>query len=155
MPLPKVNETVRRLNPHLFGASPVAPPVPAKAKAQRAAPSVGAMEAIFFKAYDIPQPTPEYHFDSKRKWRFDWAWPDYKVALEVEGGVWTGGRHTRGEGFLRDLEKYNEAACQGWLLLRTTPDKLRTLETADNVSRAIRLRSVPAHAVGQENIVVL
>ena len=72
----------------------------------------------------IPYPTPELRFDSSRRWRFDYAWPDKKIALEVEGGVWTGGRHTRGKGFLADMEKYNSAAAQGWRVLRCTPSTL-------------------------------
>jgi hypothetical protein len=46
------------------------------------------------------------------------------IALEVEGGVWTRGRHTRGKGFLGDMEKYNAAALGGWCVLRVTPDRL-------------------------------
>ena len=40
------------------------------------------------------------------------------IAVEIEGGVWIGGRHTRGKGFLRDIEKYNEAAAMGWRVFR-------------------------------------
>ena len=68
----------------------------------------------------------EYRFHPKRRWRFDYAIPAHKVALEVEGGVWTQGRHTRSKGFLKDMEKYNMAALMGWKLLRTTPDRLLT-----------------------------
>ena len=50
------------------------------------------------------------------------------MALEVEGGVWTGGRHTRGAGFLKDAEKYNTAATLGWRLIRVTPKQIQTGE---------------------------
>lgn len=53
-----------------------------------------------------------------RGWRFDYAFPDIMVAIEIEGGVWTGGRHTRGCGFQDDLDKYNVAAAIGWRLFR-------------------------------------
>lgn len=77
----------------------------------------------------LPAPEAEYRFHDTRKWRLDYCWPLAKVALEVEGGVWTGGRHTRGAGFLRDVEKYNELARLGWRLLRTTPKGLHDLST--------------------------
>ena len=51
----------------------------------------------------------EYKFHPTRRWRFDYAIPEHKIALEVEGGVWTGGRHTSPKGFLNDIEKYNTA----------------------------------------------
>lgn len=66
----------------------------------------------------------EHRFYKPRKWRFDYALPLYKIAVEVEGGVWTGGRHVRPQGFLGDIEKYNTAALLGWRVFRTTPDKL-------------------------------
>ncbi len=81
------------------------------------------------KRAKLPLPVAEYRFHPTRKWRCDFAWPDRKVALEVEGGVWTGGRHTRGAGFLRDAEKYNELARMGWRLLRVTPTQLHDLTT--------------------------
>jgi very-short-patch-repair endonuclease len=69
-------------------------------------------------ALGLPCPHPEYRFHEQRKFRFDWAWPDRKVALEEDGGVWTRGRHTRGAGFLRDMEKLNLAVELGWRVLR-------------------------------------
>ena len=60
----------------------------------------------------------EFRFHPTRKWRFDVAWPDAKVALEIEGGVWQYGRHNRAASYLRDMEKYNEAASMGWMVLR-------------------------------------
>lgn len=85
----------------------------------------------------LPEPTPEYRFHPTRKWRFDWAWPTQKVALEVEGGVWTHGRHTRASGYIGDIEKYNEATLLGWRVLRCVPDQLMTHETADVLRRAM------------------
>lgn len=77
----------------------------------------------------LPAPLLEYRFHPSRRWRFDYCWPDKHVALEVDGGVWTRGRHTRGSGWLKDTEKLNEAAARGWRLLRTTPDTLCSPET--------------------------
>lgn len=89
------------------------------------------------KAVGIPKPVQEFRFHLTRKWRFDFAWPDQKVALEVEGGVWTGGRHTRGSGFIKDMEKYNEAAGLGWRVFRCTPQKLCTPDTTAMIHAAL------------------
>lgn len=71
----------------------------------------------------------EYRFYKQRKWRFDYAIPSHKIALEVEGGVWTQGRHVRPKGFLSDMQKYNTAALLGWRVFRTTPDRLLSNDT--------------------------
>lgn len=71
----------------------------------------------------------EYRFDTKRRWRFDYAIPDFKIALEVEGGVWSGGKHIRAKGFLGDMEKYNRATLLGWRVYRCTPQNLYTEDT--------------------------
>lgn len=89
----------------------------------------------------LPCPDPEHRFHHTRKWRIDYAWPDEKVALEVEGGVWTRGRHTRGSGYVKDMEKYNEVALHGFVLVRVVPDDLLTEDTLDLVERAITLQS--------------
>lgn len=66
----------------------------------------------------------ELQFCPSRKWRFDFADRADMIAVEVEGGVWTNGRHTRPVGFLGDIEKYNTATAMGWRVLRTTPKQL-------------------------------
>lgn len=60
--------------------------------------------------------------------RFDFAWPhqDPRVCVEVEGGVYSGGRHTRGAGFTADAAKYNRAATQGWYVLRVTAEHIKS-----------------------------
>jgi len=79
----------------------------------------------------------EYKFHPVRRWRFDYAIPSHKVAIEVEGGVWTQGRHTRPRGFIGDMEKYNTATALGWRILRVTPDTLTTGATLDLVRQTL------------------
>jgi very-short-patch-repair endonuclease len=85
-------------------------------------PDYTALCLINFQAAGLPEPIhdPEYRFAPPRQWRFDFAWPDVKVAVEFEGGIWIKGRHTRGRGFENDCEKYNEAAARGWRVYRFT-----------------------------------
>lgn len=59
-----------------------------------------------------------------RQWRFDFAWPDYLIAVECEGGTWVQGRHSRGKPFESDCEKYNAAAAEGWRVFRFTTDQI-------------------------------
>jgi very-short-patch-repair endonuclease len=67
----------------------------------------------------------EYRFDKKRRFRFDFAWPTQKVAVEIQGGTWTGGGHVRGKGYTRDCEKMNLAQSAGWRVFQFTTDMLR------------------------------
>ena len=83
-------------------------------------------------------PLTEHRFHPTRKWRFDYAWEDHRIALEVEGGVWVGGRHTSGAGFVKDMEKYNEAACLGWRIIRCQPRELCSIKTVDTIKRAMQ-----------------
>lgn len=80
---------------------------------------------LVWAPYGLPSPEVEYKFHPTRKWRFDFAWPSQKIAVEIEGGIWTGGRHTRGLGFLKDMEKYNAAGALGFRIFRFTPQELR------------------------------
>jgi len=95
---------------------------------------------------------PEYQFHPDRKWRFDFAllpmrWggftqyisdvPDFKLALEVQGGLFTNGRHNRGPALLKEHEKLNTAACDGWRILYTIPQNLCMSETVEMVKGAL------------------
>lgn len=82
----------------------------------------------YFESQGVLAPVAEFRFAPPRRWHFDFAWENERIALEVEGGVWIKGRHTRPQGFLNDMEKYNNAAALGWRLLRTTPDDLFTID---------------------------
>jgi hypothetical protein len=76
------------------------------------------------RAAGLPEPIPEYKFHPLRKWRADYCWPIHKVIVEIEGGAWSQGRHTRGAGFIADMAKYNAAALLGYAVLRYTPQQL-------------------------------
>ncbi|PNH14180.1 endonuclease domain-containing protein [Acinetobacter baumannii] len=67
----------------------------------------------------------EYKFHPKRKWRADFLITGTKILVEVEGGIWIGGRHTRGKGYLGDMEKYNEAAMMGFTVLRFSTEQVK------------------------------
>lgn len=69
----------------------------------------------------IPAPVAEFRFAPDRRWRFDLAWPAFKLAMEIDGGTFVSGRHGRGAGLLKEHEKMNRAACDGWRVLRCVP----------------------------------
>ena len=60
----------------------------------------------------------EYQFHPPRKWRFDYAHLETKVACELDGGIYTGGRHIHPQGFRRDAQKLNAAQLDGWAVFR-------------------------------------
>ena len=94
----------------------------------------------FFQATFTPQPVLEFKFNDARRWRFDLAWPDHKLALEVIGGIHNGGRHLTADGYTRDMEKENAAAAAGWRILKVTPTGLLSFGTAALVQKALGLR---------------
>jgi very-short-patch-repair endonuclease len=106
------------------------------------------------EAFGLPVPVAEYVFCKGRKFRFDYAWIEQKVALEVDGGTFKitkykdkngiirthrGGRHNTGKGFLNDCEKFNTAASMGWRILRTTPKELTSGKTIELIKKTLEL----------------
>ena len=84
----------------------------------------------------------EWPFHPTRKWRFDYACPELKIAIEVDGGIFTGGRHSGGVGQLRDFEKGNAACAMGWYVFHTTPEDMHDLEFRKLVLEAIKARKM-------------
>jgi very-short-patch-repair endonuclease len=93
-----------------------------------------------WKALSGPELAREHQFTEDRKWRFDFAELRSKVAIEVEGGTWSGGRHTRGSGYSADCEKYNEATRLGWRVFRLTPGMI-TVQHLEAIMRVINSTS--------------
>jgi very-short-patch-repair endonuclease len=81
--------------------------------------------------------TQEHKFHPERKWSFDVAILSEKIAIEIEGGSYTGGRHTRLKGFQSDMEKYNEAVRLGWKVIRITPQQVNSSYIIDLISDLI------------------
>ncbi len=80
----------------------------------------------------------EWRFDYTRQWRADYAvWRRGRsaVLVEFEGGVWTMGRHTRGKGFIADLEKYNTASAMGFRIFRFTPQQVLRGEAKEFIKK--------------------
>jgi len=87
-------------------------------------------EMSFWTAYGLPDPATEFLFHHNRKWRFDYAWFVHngiavKIAIEIDGGIWTHGAHVRGKHYLSDMTKLNEAAKLGWRVFRFTPEQFK------------------------------
>ena len=68
----------------------------------------------------------EYQFHPKRKWRADFHLVGKKILVEVEGGIWSGGRHTRGKGYIGDMEKYNAAVMMGYQVIRFSTEQVKS-----------------------------
>tara|TARA_R100000656_G_scaffold8864_2_gene9801 strand:- start:1275 stop:1619 length:345 start_codon:yes stop_codon:yes gene_type:complete len=87
---------------------------------------------VLFKAqleeFGIPAPEEEYKFLEHRRFRFDFAWPQVSIAVEIEGGTWVAGRHSRGKGFESDCNKYNFATRDGWKVYRFTTNMVESRE---------------------------
>jgi very-short-patch-repair endonuclease len=77
------------------------------------------------KMVGIPVPVRQFRFHSTRLWKFDFAWPERHMAVEVDGGTWTGGAHVRGKRYEGDCEKGNEAVLLGWQIMHVTTDMVR------------------------------
>lgn len=86
-------------------------------------------------------PEREHRFHPERKWRFDLAFPDLKLAVEVEGGLWVNGRHNRGAGFEADLEKYGEAQKLGWTVYRCSPGMVTKGAAIATIRDLVRLKT--------------
>lgn len=82
------------------------------------------MLAFQIKCLKLQTPEREYRFNPDRRYRADFAWPEHKLLVEVEGGTWIRGRHSRGRGFENDCEKYNLATLDGWRVLRFTTGQI-------------------------------
>lgn len=66
----------------------------------------------------LPPLEREHRFCVDRKWRFDFALVEQRIAVEVDGGTRQNGRHNRAGGYAKDAEKINAAQGLGWTVFR-------------------------------------
>lgn len=90
------------------------------------------------KALGVEGWVTEHRFAPPRRWRFDFAWTDRKIAVELQGGTWAAGRHSRGAGYDKDCEKANAAALSGWTVLRYTSTHVNDWSAARQVADTVR-----------------
>lgn len=103
------------------------------------------MLILEIRSRKLPIPVREYQGIPGRKFRYDLAWPAKKLALEVQGGVFSGGRHTRGIGYTADCEKLNLTVLNGWRMLWVTPAHIRDGKAIRWVEQALKM---PPDAIG-------
>jgi very-short-patch-repair endonuclease len=83
-------------------------------------------------------PVDEFRFHPIRKWRFDFAFIEQKLAIECEGGTWQRkGGHTTGIGYERDCHKYNAALILGWRVLRFTTGMIKSGVALQQIEAAL------------------
>ncbi len=85
----------------------------------------------------VPAPERQVVFHPRRRWRFDLAWPQARLAIEIQGGTYSGGRHVRGAGYAADCAKLNAAVLAGWRVLWVTRDMVDSGEAVDVARRAL------------------
>ncbi len=79
----------------------------------------------------------EFEFHPKRKWRADFHLVGKKILVEVEGAIWSGGRHTRGKGYIGDMEKYNAATMMGFQVIRFSTDQVKSGHAIQQIEKMV------------------
>lgn len=94
-------------------------------------------------ARNQPAPVEQHKFHPTRKWLLDMAWPPQKVAVELEGGLFVRGRHSRGAEYSKDCEKHRALVLMGWALLRYTNLDLRQrpMQVVEEVCKLLDMRN--------------
>ncbi len=112
----------------------------AEAAARREALELAMLQQ--FRALGLTRGLQRQHrFHPTRQWRFDFAFPACKLAIEVDGGTWTNGAHSRGAGIARDCEKLAAAVIDGWSVMRATTNQVKDGTAAGWVEQALRSRA--------------
>lgn len=88
------------------------------------------------KAYKI-EFEQEFQFNPERKWRADFHLVGTRILIEVEGGIWSNGRHTRGKGYIADMEKYNSATALGYSVYRYSTEQVKSGKAIEEIRRMV------------------
>lgn len=119
-------------------AEPAAKKPKKRSRAKEAESAARAARVAYLVARGLPKPETELRFHPERKWKFDFAWPAKKVALEVNGGAFIRGRHSRGQSQVDDWEKLNAAQVLGWKVLQCTPQQMDSGEIVATLLEAFK-----------------
>jgi len=92
---------------------------------------------LLIKAEGLPEPEREWRFHPTRKWRLDFAYPERKIGIEVQGGTYIRGAHSRGTGLERDYEKYNQAQVLGWDVYQFSRKMIESGEAIETIRKAL------------------
>lgn len=93
---------------------------------------------MHMRLYGLPEPVREHRFLPSRQFRFDFAWPNLMLAIEVQGGSYTGKGHTGGDGYAEDCRKLNLAQLAGWTVLWYTTDQVSDATAIDELREYFR-----------------
>ena len=93
--------------------------------------------ALQIRALGLPEPIREYQAIKGRKFRFDFAWLEQRLLVEVNGGTYTKGAHSTGQGIARDYEKANLAVLQGWRVLTFDGKSVKSGEAVEVIRQAL------------------
>lgn len=91
---------------------------------------------LLIRVEGLPEPEREYRF-CERRWRLDLAYPEQKIGIEVQGGIWTRGAHARGTGLERDYEKLNAAQILGWRVLQVSRNMIENGEAIEMIKAVL------------------
>jgi very-short-patch-repair endonuclease len=94
---------------------------------------------LLIRAEGLPEPEREFMFAKSigRRWRLDFSYPDKKIGIEVQGGIYTRGAHSRGTGLERDYEKYNQAQVLGWDVYQFSRKMIESGEAIETIRKAL------------------
>lgn len=121
-------------------SSPAAPLLVAETQRKKARARVNwpAQLARLCVLTHLPAPVLEYRFHPTRKWRFDLAWPSLLLAVEIDGGLFVAGRHSRGAGIRDAMEKTAHALMLGWRVMPLCPDHIKSGQALDWITQCIQ-----------------
>lgn len=94
------------------------------------------------RLHRLPETAREAGFHPARRWRFDLVFIPQRLAVEVDGGGWIAGRHSRGGGLEDDCEKFFEAAILGWTVVRVTPKQVKNGQAVEWIRRWLTQRII-------------
>jgi hypothetical protein len=95
---------------------------------------------------NLPAHERNYRFHPTRKWEIDFAWPQFKIGLEIQGGIWgksaddkTGGAHGHPIGITRDMHKHNALLALGWSVYLFAPADVKNGKAVKHLESVLGL----------------